>query len=82
MGGGNTVQSVEQYFERNKPQETYSRKMEEIKKSIFQPKEDYTEYDETIPWEQGKHLPVVEPPKAAEPPSRVPIQAESQQFEF
>lgn len=33
--------------------------MEEIKKSIFQPKEEYTEYDETIPWEQGKNLPVV-----------------------
>ena len=27
VGGGNTVQSVEQHYERHKPQETYSRKM-------------------------------------------------------
>jgi hypothetical protein len=38
VGGGNTVQSVEQYYERQKPQETYNKKMEEIKKSIYQPK--------------------------------------------
>lgn len=25
--------------------------MEEIKKSIYQPKEDFTEYDETVQWE-------------------------------
>ena len=32
--------------------------MEEIKKSIYQPKKDYTEYDETLPWDQvAKSMP-------------------------
>lgn len=48
-GGGNTAQNAEQWQnDRQKPQETYSRKMEEIKKSIYKPKEDFTEYDETV----------------------------------
>jgi len=38
VGGGNTVQSVEQYYERQKPQDTYGKKMEQIKKSIYKPK--------------------------------------------
>lgn len=33
--------------------------MGEIKKSIYQPKDNFTEYDETIPWEECKDLPVV-----------------------
>lgn len=34
--------------------------MEEIKKSIYQPKEEvYTEYDETVPWDQARDLPKV-----------------------
>jgi hypothetical protein len=38
--------------------------MEEIRKSIYQPKEDYTEYDETVPWDQAGQLPTYAPKKA------------------
>ena len=44
MGGGNNIQSVENYYEKQKSGDTYSRKMEEIKKSIYYPKMEDAEY--------------------------------------
>ena len=44
MGGGNNLQSVENYYERHRSQETHHRKMEELKKSIYNPKSEDIEY--------------------------------------
>ena len=40
MGGGNNIQSVENYYERQRPEQTHLKKMDEVKKSIYQAKGD------------------------------------------
>ena len=47
MGGGNNIQSVQNYYQRQKPEVTHMKKMDEIKKSIYQAKGDI-EFEDTV----------------------------------
>ena len=44
--------------------------MQQIKKSIYKPKDDFTEYDETVQWEGPQPVSQVAPPPA--PPPQIP----------